>query len=143
MAFAYFSLIAPRDEAGPRFDEASHRLQQLQETRLVAASEPARVPDTRADQRCKVVGVRSGLKARVLLDACIAIEAAMGCDHTAVWAPRPIDIDLLVYDDIEIRSARLHLPHPFAHSRSYVIEPLRQIAPDVAAWVERVGMRPR
>lgn len=143
MALAYLSLIAPWGDAGTRFDEALRRLQQLDDSRLVSLSGPVRAPGTHADERCKVVGIESGLKARALLDACIAIEAAMGRDHSAVWAPRPIDIDLLAFDDIEIRSSRLHLPHPFAHTRSHVIEPLRQIAPDVAAWVERVGNRPR
>jgi 2-amino-4-hydroxy-6-hydroxymethyldihydropteridine diphosphokinase len=90
-----------------------------------------------------IIGIETNLKARALLDVCLGIETAMGRVHREVWAPRLIDIDIIAYDDIEIRSSRLHLPHPFAHSRDFVLTPLREIAPDVADWVVKVNTRPR
>lgn len=42
---------------------------------------------------------------------------------------RPIDIDLLMYDDLHIQTAELTLPHPHMHERDFVMIPLRQILP--------------
>jgi 2-amino-4-hydroxy-6-hydroxymethyldihydropteridine diphosphokinase len=45
--------------------------------------------------------------------------------------PRPLDLDLIAFGD-EVRStAALTLPHPRAHLRRFVLEPLREIAPDL------------
>ena len=85
--------------------------------------------------RCSVVAIETNLKPRALLDACFAIEHTLGRDARSVWGPRKIDIDLLIYEDFVVKSSRLTLPHPYAHSRPYVIGPLREIAPEIADWV--------
>jgi 2-amino-4-hydroxy-6-hydroxymethyldihydropteridine diphosphokinase len=46
-----------------------------------------------------------------------------------------IDIDIIAYDDLVMETERLTLPHPYAHERSFVLEPVREIAPDVAQWL--------
>ena len=51
------------------------------------------------------------------------------------WGPRMIDIDIIAYDDLVMETERLTLPHPYAHERSFVLEPVREIAPDVAQWL--------
>ena len=43
---------------------------------------------------------------------------------------RPIDIDLLFYDQLILTSERLTLPHPLLTERLFVLEPLREIAPE-------------
>jgi 2-amino-4-hydroxy-6-hydroxymethyldihydropteridine diphosphokinase len=146
VARAYLSLGANVAGARSNIDEAERRLAALPELTIVARSGETGASSGRPKQLdwvYRVVGVDTPLKARALLDACIAIEAAMGRDHADIWGPRLIDIDLLAYDDIEIRSSRLHVPHAFAHSRPYILEPLWEIAPEAAAFVERVGTRPR
>ncbi len=90
-----------------------------------------------------VVGVETSLKPIALLEACLAIELAMGRVRKEVWGPRLIDIDIIAYDDIQIRSARLTLPHAFAHKRDFVLEPLREIAPEIADWVVAINTKPR
>jgi 2-amino-4-hydroxy-6-hydroxymethyldihydropteridine diphosphokinase len=90
-----------------------------------------------------VVGVETSLKPIALLEACLAIELAMGRVRKEVWGPRLIDIDIIAYDDIQIRSARLTLPHAFAHQRDFVLEPLREIAPEIADWVVAINTKPR
>jgi 2-amino-4-hydroxy-6-hydroxymethyldihydropteridine diphosphokinase len=47
------------------------------------------------------------------------------------WGPRPIDLDLLLYDDRVIETPDLAIPHPRLHERRFVLEPLAQLAPDV------------
>jgi 2-amino-4-hydroxy-6-hydroxymethyldihydropteridine diphosphokinase len=48
-----------------------------------------------------------------------------------VWAPRTIDLDILMYDDIIMRGNRLSIPHPLMHERFFVLKPLSEIAADV------------
>ena len=47
------------------------------------------------------------------------------------WGPRPIDLDLLLYDDRVIHESALDVPHPRLHERRFVLEPLAQLAPEV------------
>lgn len=44
---------------------------------------------------------------------------------------RPIDIDLLLYDDLVMETDRLVLPHPQMHLRRFVLEPLVELAPNL------------
>lgn len=74
-----------------------------------------------------------------LLDALQAIETALGRVRKEVWGPRVIDIDIIAYDHLEMRSERLNLPHIHAHEREFVLEPLREIDPEIADWVVAQG----
>ena len=47
----------------------------------------------------------------------------------AGYQDRPIDLDLLLYDDLVLETPRLTLPHPLMHLRNFVLEPLPQRAP--------------
>lgn len=74
-----------------------------------------------------------------LLDALLDIERQMGRVRDEVWGPRLIDIDIIAYDRVQMRGGRLNLPHPYAHERSFVLDPLRQIDTDTAEWVLKVS----
>lgn len=91
----------------------------------------------------KVIEVETALKPRALLQTCLDIEDAMGRDRKQVWGALNIDIDMIAFDRIEIKTANLCLPHPYAHTRPEVIGPLREIAPQAADWVMAVGNKPR
>jgi len=67
-----------------------------------------------------------------LLDALLAIENQAGRERPFANAPRVLDCDLLCYDDIEIQSQKLTLPHPRMHLRGFVLLPLAEIAPDLS-----------
>ena len=69
-----------------------------------------------------------------LLDATQAIERELGRrqkSDQAGYTDRPIDIDLLFYEDLILESSRLTLPHPLLHRRAFVLDPLLEIAPDL------------
>ncbi len=64
------------------------------------------------------------------------IEMEMGRDFSTIrYGPRPIDIDILGYDDLILRSPGLTIPHPRLPERAFVLAPLNDIAPD---WVHPV-----
>ncbi|WP_244523014.1 2-amino-4-hydroxy-6-hydroxymethyldihydropteridine diphosphokinase [Devosia sp. YR412] len=83
------------------------------------------------------IEVETSLKPLELLDVLQAIELAMGRVRKEVWGPRLIDIDILAYDQIEMISPRLTLPHPYAHEREFVLNPLAEISPSVNQWLTR------
>ena len=58
---------------------------------------------------------------------------------TERWGPRVIDIDLIAYDDVALKSERLTLPHPELFNRAFVLVPLAEIAPDLVIAGVRVS----
>jgi 7,8-dihydro-6-hydroxymethylpterin-pyrophosphokinase len=47
------------------------------------------------------------------------------------WGPRPLDLDILLYDQLVIKEEGLEVPHPRLPERSFVLIPLAEIAPEV------------
>jgi 2-amino-4-hydroxy-6-hydroxymethyldihydropteridine diphosphokinase len=74
------------------------------------------------------------LAPRALLKRAQSIEQRLGRDRLSEqrWGPRPVDIDLLAYDDVTLEEPGLTLPHPHLLERAFVLVPLAEIAPD---WV--------
>jgi 2-amino-4-hydroxy-6-hydroxymethyldihydropteridine diphosphokinase/dihydropteroate synthase len=64
-----------------------------------------------------------------VLDALKAIERDLGRVDRGRWAPRPIDVDLLLYGREQLASDRLHVPHPGITERAFVLTPLASLAP--------------
>jgi len=66
-----------------------------------------------------------------LLHVCQEIEKQLGRERKVHWGPRTIDIDLLIFEDRVSESEELRLPHPYLEERTFVIAPLREIAPNL------------
>lgn len=122
---------------------AFQALDALPDTRLVRAS---RLYRSRAWGRTDqpdfinaVAMIETGLGARELLDGMLGIEHDAGRERHAEqrWAPRTLDLDLLLYGDAIIDEPGLHVPHPFLHERSFALVPLVEIAPD--AMIPGIG----
>jgi 2-amino-4-hydroxy-6-hydroxymethyldihydropteridine diphosphokinase len=76
--------------------------------------------------------VRTELEPEPLLDLCKAIEVEQGRMLAAArHSPRPLDLDLLLLDDLELATERLTLPHPEVTSRRFVLAPLLELDPDL------------
>lgn len=87
------------------------------------------LPYFNAAIRCSFVPGQT-LEPLELLDKLKAIEYALGRKpKSEVWSPRPLDIDLLVWDDQIIHSERLTVPHANILERPFVIFPLADVAP--------------
>jgi dihydropteroate synthase len=82
---------------------------------------------------------RTSLKPEALLERVKRLEVELGREPTERWGPRIIDIDLIAYDDVTLKTERLTLPHPELFSRAFVIMPLAEIAPDLVIAGVRVG----
>ncbi|MCX7942258.1 MAG: 2-amino-4-hydroxy-6-hydroxymethyldihydropteridine diphosphokinase [Dictyoglomaceae bacterium] len=65
-----------------------------------------------------------------LLDLLLEVEKEMGRVRTIKWGPRIIDLDIIFYDDLIINHEKLIIPHPDAHNRIFVMEPLLEIEPN-------------
>jgi hypothetical protein len=65
-----------------------------------------------------------------LLTAVKQIERDMGRKPSERWGPRLIDIDILVYGDVEITSEELTIPHPEMWNRRFVLIPLLDVLPE-------------
>ena len=76
------------------------------------------------------VRLRTTLAPPDLLRALLAIERALGRQRSVANAPRTIDLDLVLYDDLVLETPDLMLPHPRLHERAFVLAPLAEIAPD-------------
>ena len=75
--------------------------------------------------------VETSLDASRLLRRLLEVERALGRQRRERWAPREIDLDLLLYDDQIIGAPGLSVPHPLMHERVFVLKPLAEIAPQV------------
>ena len=64
-----------------------------------------------------------------LLDTTMAIEQEAHRERIVHWGPRTLDIDILFYDDAIIHTKRLTVPHIEIPKRTFVLEPLADIAP--------------
>ena len=78
------------------------------------------------------IRLSAGLDPHALLAILHEVEEKFGRDRTRErrWGPRPLDLDLLAYDDLVIASDDLMLPHPRLFERAFVLVPLAEIAPD-------------
>ena len=82
---------------------------------------------------------RTSLKPEALLERVKRLEVELGRKPAERWGPRVIDIDLIAYGDVTLKTERLTLPHPELFNRAFVLVPLAEIAPDLVIAGVRVG----
>ncbi|EUJ48828.1 2-amino-4-hydroxy-6-hydroxymethyldihydropteridine diphosphokinase [Listeria fleischmannii] len=78
------------------------------------------------------IQIETHLKPEALLHACLQVEEKLGRVRLFKWGPRLIDVDVLLYDDIQMDTEKLKIPHPFMQERAFVMLPLLEIAEEVA-----------
>jgi 2-amino-4-hydroxy-6-hydroxymethyldihydropteridine diphosphokinase len=80
-----------------------------------------------------VAMIETAAPARSLIDRLLDLERRLGRDRSTSppGGPRTIDLDLLLYGDETIDEPGLQVPHPRLHERRFVLEPLREIAPEL------------
>ncbi|MBU5214798.1 MULTISPECIES: 2-amino-4-hydroxy-6-hydroxymethyldihydropteridine diphosphokinase [Heyndrickxia] len=78
-----------------------------------------------------VLKVETDLTAEQLLEKCLNIEQELGRIREFRWGPRTIDLDILLFNNENIETERLIVPHPRMHERAFVLVPLIEIDPTI------------
>lgn len=84
-------------------------------------------PQDQPDFYNAVISLHTSMAPEKLLSALLATETKMGRKRLRHWGERCIDLDLLAYDTCEITSTDLVLPHPRAHERRFVLDPMIEL----------------
>ena len=71
----------------------------------------------------------TGLDPPALLATLKEIERLLGRRPGRRWGPRPIDLDILFYDDLRFETPDLVIPHPRIAERGFVLAPLAEVLP--------------
>lgn len=136
---AYIGIGANLGDPLAQVDSAIAALATLPKTRLMAASSAYRSApmggmrgDSQPDYVNAVARIQTRLDARTLLDGLLEIESRHGRFRSFANAPRTLDLDLLLFGEQRIDQPGLSVPHPRMHLRRFVLEPLVEIAPDLA-----------
>jgi 2-amino-4-hydroxy-6-hydroxymethyldihydropteridine diphosphokinase len=81
---------------------------------------------------------------RQLLGICHRLESAADRVRNERWGPRTLDVDILLMGDLVVNEPDLRIPHPLMRERKFVLQPLRDLAPElVPEDLERLGGRVR
>ncbi len=88
------------------------------------------------------VSITTDLPPSELMKRLLSIESDMGRRREGRrWAPREIDLDILLYSDEIIMEKDLTVPHPLMHGRRFVMTPVAEIAPDLIHPVLKKSMK--
>src|SRR5690606_25153599 len=93
----------------------------------VYASKAVDGPEDSPDVLNMVIVAETTLEPRTLLERAMAIEDAYGRVREERWAPRTLDVDLIIVGDAVVDEPDLKLPHPFTHDRGFVLVPWAEI----------------
>jgi 2-amino-4-hydroxy-6-hydroxymethyldihydropteridine diphosphokinase len=87
-----------------------------------------------------VVALDCGLSPQKLLGILKQIELDLGRRNGPRWGPRPIDLDILLWEGEVVADPNLQVPHLELHKRRFALEPLVELAPEARHPVLRVTM---
>jgi len=131
---AYIALGSNLNNPIDQVQRAFEELAQLPHTRLISRSSLyLSAPVGRLDQPDfvnAVACIETLLTPRELLHALLAIEQRHGRVRESLNAPRTLDLDILIYADLQCDDEDLTLPHPRMAQRGFVLKPLMEIAPE-------------
>jgi 2-amino-4-hydroxy-6-hydroxymethyldihydropteridine diphosphokinase len=131
---AFVGLGSNLGEPQQQLQRAFAELGKLPDTRLLARSSLYRsAPIGFADQPDFVNAVaklETALSPQALLQSLLQVEHGHGRERTFRNAPRTLDLDVLLYGDLQLHEHGLTIPHPQMQLRAFVLQPLLEIEPD-------------
>jgi 2-amino-4-hydroxy-6-hydroxymethyldihydropteridine diphosphokinase len=110
-------------------DRLSRLLHQLKVSKPIDTA-PVGVPEDQPRFLNAAATGTTTLEPRALLDELLAIERLRGRERPYRFAPRTLDLDLVLFGDRIVRESGLEVPHPRFRQRPFVLEPLAEIAGD-------------
>lgn len=134
MNLAYLSLGS---NIGNRFEMLKEAVQILREHPSIDVTRVSSVYETEPVGFTKqaaflnmVVEIESNSSAEEILFICLKTEQALGRIREFRWGPRCIDLDILLFNDENMVSEKLTVPHPRMHERGFVLVPLIELVPN-------------
>ena len=134
-ATSYLSLGS---NIGDRLEYLSQAVRLLNELETISVVNVSSVYETAAwglvnqpDFYNIVLEITTNLSPKRLLTECQKIEQTLDRTRAIHWGPRTIDIDILLYEKVELNDESLTIPHKYLLKRPFVTIPLAEIAPDI------------
>lgn len=130
----YIGLGANLGDRGEALLQALIRIQALPGTRLLAVSSlysSAPVGTDGPDYLNAVAALQTELAPQALLEALQALELQAGRERPYRYAPRTLDLDILLWGGQSICTPSLSVPHPRWQERAFVLRPLQELAPEL------------
>ena len=134
MAICYLHLGSNIGNKKLHIQKAVTRISELTGDVLITSSLYETEPWGKKDQEEFVnaaIKINTSLNPIKLLDSIKEIENELGRRSKQKWYPRIIDIDILFYENLVLKSVKLEIPHKHLHERNFVIVPLLEIANNV------------
>lgn len=131
----YLSLGSNMGERDANLGEAIQRLEGFGNVTAVSAlyeTEPVEVVREQSWFLNCAVRMETELMAEEFLQQMLAVERTMGRRRIEPKGPRIIDIDIIFFGNTVLDTPELTVPHPAMQQRRFVLEPLAEIAPDLA-----------
>jgi 2-amino-4-hydroxy-6-hydroxymethyldihydropteridine diphosphokinase len=136
VTIAYVGVGSNLAEPEKQVEQALAELDRLPHSRVVSRSSLYKsAPVGFADQPDFVNAVaqlETGVSADRLLSGLQEIESRHGRTRSFANAPRALDLDLLLFEKLQLKTARLTVPHPRMHERAFVLKPLLEISPEAS-----------
>jgi 2-amino-4-hydroxy-6-hydroxymethyldihydropteridine diphosphokinase len=131
MTIAYIGLGSNLDDPAQHLRDAVRALTALPKSELQSLSRVYRSaavgPGNQPDYLNAAARLQTELAPQALLAELQRIEDAQGRVRPERWAARTLDLDLLLYGDLQMDSGTLTLPHPRMGERDFVLVPLRDV----------------
>lgn len=131
MTRAYIALGSNLETPEEQLRQAVAAIAGLPHSRLEQTSSvyrsPAVGPGVQPDYLNAVISLDTHLTALQLLDHLQSIENRQGRQRQVRWGARTLDLDILLYGQQRIETARLSIPHPAMADRDFVLIPLAEI----------------
>jgi 2-amino-4-hydroxy-6-hydroxymethyldihydropteridine diphosphokinase len=118
------------------FQKAIANICGMAQAALLARSSDYATPPWGEENQARFVNacieIETSLDPHALLFTLHKIEKQFGRNRAKErrWGSRPLDLDILVYDDVSLQKPELTLPHPRLFERAFVLVPLAEIVPD-------------
>ena len=135
MTTAYVGIGSNLDEPLKQVNDAFDELEQIPHSRVVKRSSLYKSTPVGFAQQPDFVNavaqLETGISADRLLGELQAIEARHGRQRSFANAPRTLDLDLLLFENLALKTERLTVPHPRMHERAFVLKPLLELSRNI------------
>src|SRR5579862_338915 len=118
-------------------EQLGRRLQHVRESSFIE-TDPVGVSEPQPAYLNAVVVGETDLEPAAVIEWLLTLERGRGRERASFRAARTLDLDLILYGDRVIDTPTLTVPHPRFRERAFVLDPLREIAPD---WIDPVTGR--